>query len=138
MTENELKENLRARITPSEVSALKSGGAGLCISVFNREVCSRLLDDESTYCGTVSVEKVRTLEEDLRNYLAEYMADRPEGHKWIIIACLYLTFVEHLPMHPREAAKWIEKDGKYYCPCMVPESVTCSYCMCEEIKLSAG
>ncbi|MBO4832213.1 MAG: DUF2115 family protein [Oscillospiraceae bacterium] len=131
MTENELRENLRARITPAEAVALKSGGADLCISVFNREVCLRLLDAESTHGGTVPDEKIGTLEEDLKNYLAEYMADRPEGHKWIITACLYLTFVEHLPMHPRESAKWIEKDGKYYCPSMVPESVICSCCMCE-------
>ena len=134
MTEYELKEDLRAGITPDEASALKNGGEGLCISAFNREVCVRLMVDESIGGGTVSAENVEALKEDLRNYLAEYMADRPEGHKWIIIACLYLTFIERLPMHPQKAAGWIEKDGKFYCPSMAPESITCGYCMCEEME----
>jgi uncharacterized protein (UPF0305 family) len=62
------------------------------------------------------------------------MADRPEGHKWIILACLYLTFAERLPMHPQSAAKWIEKDGRFYCRYMEEDSVTCRYCMCEKLK----
>ncbi len=66
-------------------------------------------------------------------YVVRYMKDKPEGHKWIILACLYLTFVEHLPMHPQHAAGWIEKDGRYYCPHMVPDSITCRYCMCEKL-----
>ena len=121
---------------------LKSGGKGLCISSFNRDVCLRLLDyDRSgSFCGSagsspVPQEKIEKLEAELRDYLNEYMQDRPEGHKWIIIACLYLTFAEHLPMHPQQAAKWVEKDGRYYCPSMAPESITCSCCMCESMDM---
>ena len=134
MTKYELKEKLRAGITAEEASDLKNGGSELCINAFNREVCLRLLDDESRDGGTVCGGKVRTLEDDLKDYLSRYMKDRPDGHKWIITACLYLTFIEQLPMHPQKAAGWIEKDGEYYCPNMVPESITCTYCMCEKAE----
>ena len=78
----------------------------------------------------MSEESVRELTEDLEKYLAEYLADHPEGHKWIIIACLYLTFAEGLPMHPQHAAKWQKTASGYVCPHKVEDSITCRYCVC--------
>ena len=158
MTVTEFTAQLKERISPQEAEQLRNGTDGLCISAFNRDVCLRLLDAEIPR-GTVDRDSadracpkspkntadsdsaaidpadVAALEADLSAYLNEYMEDRPEGHKWIILACLYLTFAERLPMHPQSAAKWVEKDGRYYCPSMAPESITCKYCMCESIEL---
>lgn len=131
MTVSEYKKSLAGEISEKEAAALRSGGSGLCISDFNRSVCLRLLDNECTDESSVSLADARELRKDLEDYLAEYMQDRPEGHKWIILACLQLTFVDRLPMHPQHAANWTEKDGRYYCSHMVPESITCRYCMCE-------
>ena len=132
MTVSEFKTKLAGQISAEEESALRRG-AGLCISDFNRSVCLRLLDSECTDDSPVSLSDAEELSADLEAYLKEYMQDKPAGHKWIILACLYLTFVEHLPMHPQHAAKWVEKDGRYYCPSMEPDSITCRYCMCEQM-----
>ena len=145
MTVEEYTGQLKKRISPEEAALLRKGTAGLCVSAFNRDVCLRLLDAEiSTPSGSgtitpadrdaVDPDDAASLENDLASYLNEYMADRPEGHKWIILACLYLTFAERLPMHPQSAAKWIEKDGRFYCRYMEEDSVTCRYCMCEKLK----
>ena len=125
------RTKLAGQISAEEEVALRSGG--LCINDFNRAVCLRLLDQECTDDSPVSLADAEELRGDLEAYLKEYMQDKPEGHKWIILACLYLTFVEHLPMHPQHAAKWIEKGGRYYCPSMEPESITCRFCMCERL-----
>ena len=141
MTVAEFTEQLKNRIGPEEAALLRKGTDGLCISAFNRDVCLRLLDAEvstaggdSATAGDVDPTDAAKLESDLSAYLNEYMADRPEGHKWIILACLYLTFAERLPMHPQTAAKWVEEDGRYYCPSMAPESVTCGYCVCRSME----
>ena len=134
MTAYELKEKLKKQISPEEAEKLRNGGEGLCISSFNRDVCLRMLYNYSDDESLVPFEQIDALESELKNYLNEYMQDRPEGHKWIIIACEYLTFIEHKPMHPQFAAKWVEKDGRYYCPSMQPESITCSSCVCNEMK----
>ncbi len=131
MTIEEFKKSLQERISPREADALRDGGEDLVINEFNLGVCLRLLEDESACSSPVPLEKARSLETDLKNYLDEYMQDKPAGHKWIIIACLYLTFVERQPMHPQAAAGWTEKDGHFYCPHMVQESFICSCCMCE-------
>ena len=145
MTVAEFTGQLKKRISPEEAAMLRKGTDGLCVSEFNRDVCLRLLDAEistpgesgaktSAGGGAVDPDDAARLEADLESYLNEYMADRPEGHKWIILACLYLTFAERLPMHPQSAAKWIEKDGRFYCRYMEEDSVTCRYCMCEKLK----
>lgn len=145
MTVAEFTGQLKKRISPEEAALLRKGTGGLCVSEFNRDVCLRLLDAEipthgesgaKTYAGggNVDPDDAASLENDLASYLNEYMTDRPEGHKWIILACLYLTFAERLPMHPQSAAKWIEKDGRFYCRYMEEDSVTCRYCMCEKLK----
>ena len=131
MTVSELKNELASQISNEEADALRSGRS-LCINDFNRKVCVRLLDNERVDETAVPAERIEHLNKELSDYLKQYMADKPEGHKWIILACLYLTYVEHLPMHPQSAATWIEKDGKYYCAAMVPESITCSSCVCEK------
>ena len=75
----------------------------------------------------------------LRDFLAEYMADKPQWWKWIIMACIYLTYVAERPMHPIEVvgAKTEIVDGKtiYKCPMKSKEKGTvCDYCVCEYLK----
>ncbi|MBO4862279.1 MAG: hypothetical protein J5535_05235 [Firmicutes bacterium] len=132
MTAREFKKTLADRISSEEAAALSSG-AELCISDFNRAVCLRILEPGQCGEGSVSPEDADLLEKDLADYLNKYMQEKPEGHKWIILACLYLTFVERVPMHPQQAAKWVMNDGRYRCPSMAPDSITCRYCVCEEM-----
>ena len=132
MTVTELKDQLAAQISTAEAEALRNGG-DLSINDFNRRVCIRLLDSGCTDDSPVPADRIEHLNKELSDYLKQYMVDKPEGHKWIIIACLYLTYVEHLPMHPQSPQTWIEKDGRYYCAAIVPESITCSSCVCEKL-----
>ena len=132
MTAAEFHKSLGARITADEAESLRRG-EGLFISEYNRSVCLRLLEADRFDGGPVPPEEVARLEAELRAYLDQYMPDRPDGHKWIILACLYLTFVERLPMHPQAAAKWIERDGRYFCPSMEPDGIICGYCVCESM-----
>ena len=133
MEAKEFRQKLKDEISAEEAAALRSG-SGLYISNFNRNVCLRLLEGDSSYTGDVPLEKAEALSAELSAYLNEFMQDHPEGHKWIVLSCLYLTFVEHLPMHPQAAAKWVEKDGRYFCPSMAGDSLTCSCCVCEGMK----
>ena len=73
------------------------------------------------------------MEDSLNAFLCMYMDDHREAHKWIVLSCLELTFVEGRPMHPQKKAGWKEIDGHYYCPSMEKGSVVCTYCACEEI-----
>ena len=132
MTAAEYQKSLAGRIGPEEAEALRRG-EGLYISEYNRAVCLRLLEDGTAGGAPVPREKADRLEAELRDYLNQYMADRPDGHKWIILACLYLTFVERRPMHPQAAARWIEREGRYYCPSLEPESFICGCCVCERM-----
>ena len=134
MTQAEFHAYLAARISPGEAECLRRGGEGLCISRFNAEVCRRLLDADGPGGGTVSQEGAASLEAALRDYLDQYLPDRPEGHKWIVLACLYLSFVERLPMHPREAVHWIERGGRYFCPAREPDGTVCRFCVCEGME----
>ena len=131
MTNKELLFRLRSKISDDERRALADSSEDLYISDFNRKVIFQMLGCDVLESEETPGENVRELAEDLAKYLDEYMADHPEGHKWIIIACLYLTFIEKLPMHPRKAVKWQENDGEYICPSKEESSVTCRYCVCK-------
>ena len=130
MTAAEYVKSLAGRISAAEAEGLRRG-EGLCISEFNRSICLKLLDAQGFDAGPVPSDKAAALETELRDYLNTYMADRPEGHKWIILACLYLAFIVRQPLHPQSAAKWVHRDGRYFCPSMEPDSVICGCCACE-------
>lgn len=49
----------------------------------------------------IDAKSVCDLHEALQQYRDIYMADRPMGRGWIIIASIYLTFVQKRPMHPQ-------------------------------------
>ena len=130
ITLEQLKMDLCSRITEEEWAQLHKSGCPLCISESNRRTVLRLRNLQPACEETVPLNSIRELETDLENYLHTYMADRPEGHKWIIIACLQLTFLEPLPMHPQEAARWQKRGDAYYCPACQKDTVSCGYCVC--------
>ena len=130
-------DTLRSRISDDERRELENGG-GILISRYNRATVLRMLRDNVSLTGAVDTECAEELERTLEAYLGQYMADQPEGHKWIILCCLYLSQVVQEPLHPQQVAGWRIEDGRYYCSAREdgPGSV-CKWCLCErasEIK----
>ncbi len=120
---------------------LKGKEPSLPVSEFNRQQLLRMKSLFVRGAGglyrlmEVDEEAAYSLERNIKAYLEECMADKPDAHKYIIIVCLYLTFVEKEPMHPMEAVHWVKmagEDGKeaYYCP-YKNDSITCNYCVCK-------
>ena len=75
----------------------------------------------------------------IREYLDIYMSDAPAGHRWIVLASLYLTYVARRPMHPIERADVIveSRDGsvRYCCPNKIPgDNPICDACVCEPVS----
>ena len=120
---------------------LKGRAPSLPVSEFNRQQLLRLKSlfvrgAEGKYrLRDVDTDMAEHLEKNLKEFLDDNMADQPEAHKYIIVVCLYLTFVEREPMHPQEATGWekVTDGGKtvYYCP-YKNDSITCSYCVCRK------
>ena len=136
MTKNKLMERLRARISPEEAVLLREG-RGLVINEHNRATALELLSAPPAE-GDVPDAEIEKLEGILTGYLEEMLADKPEGWKWIILACVYLSYVAGRPMHPIEPAKIRirQEEGKtvYYCPLRSPEEDTaCHYCVCRPL-----
>ncbi len=137
MKAQKLLDKLIEAITDDEWDRLKRGDTSLVISSFNREV---LLSMRSTSAENFEIDtkSISDLHEALQQYLDIYMADRPIGHKWIIIASIFLTFVQSLPMHPQQATDWkrivISGKEEYVCPCKEEgENSVCSYCVCRGV-----
>ena len=85
----------------------------------------------------VDLEAAENLALSLQEYLDEYMSDNPEGHKWIVLASLYLAFVARRPLHPIDRAGVVveQLDGRtiYRCPLKVPgDNPICDACVCLE------
>ena len=134
MNKSELKHRLAERISPQEEAMLRSSDPELYISDFNREVCLRIIDEQVSDDDTeIDESDVSKLEHSLDSFLCKYMDDHRDAHKWIVLACLELTFVERRPMHPQKKAGWKDIDGHFYCPSMEKDSIVCTYCACEEI-----
>ena len=52
--------------------------------------------------GDIPAASVEALISSLCDNLERHMPDAPEGHRWIMLSCLFLAFVAWEPMHPRE------------------------------------
>ncbi len=137
MTVNELMEKLRARISPEEEVLLREG-RDLTINEHNRSTALELLAAPPKD-GEAPEEEIARLEDILTGYLTEMLPEKPEAWKWIILACIYLSYVAHRPMHPIQAAKIQvrEEAGEtvYYCPMCSPEEDTaCHFCVCRKLE----
>lgn len=156
----EFCKSLCKRITPEEWRALECADSRLYINDHNRRALLEMRDvgqglngirlasraslggeNEAVVLANADNEYdidtggVAALEDALQVFLDEYMAEAPEGHKWIILASLYLTYVAKRPMHPIERAGVVveERDGHtvYLCPNKVPgDNPICDACVC--------
>ena len=85
----------------------------------------------------VDLEAAENLARYLQEYLDEYMPDAPEGHKWIVLASLYLAFVARRPLHPIDRAgvliEQLNGSTIYRCPLKVSgDNPICDACVCLE------
>lgn len=135
MNTRELLAALQQDITPDEARALQVG-EGLVIGQGNRDAMLELLacDPAGIPDDPVDEAAIDQLRSITTDYLAQYMADQPSGWKWIIMACIFRTFVLRLPMHPESAVHYTTatEDGRtvYCCPAKVTDGVTnCSFCV---------
>lgn len=136
MTNFELLKHLKEQIDKDEWETLADGGS-LPVSHANRAILLEMSDFEPPVCKCIPDHKVARLKGLLSAYLQEYMADRSDWHKGIIITCLYRAFVAEEPLHPREAVHYREEEGPegrvYYCPVKETgkedgEENICSFC----------
>lgn len=106
------------------------------ISAHNRSVMLEILDSTEQWEGEVSAELVRELKDTLEAYLGIYMAEQKESWKWIILSCVYLSFLRQIPLHAQESVHYMvrEENGApaYYCP-MREEAAgsVCLFCVCK-------
>ena len=85
----------------------------------------------------VDLEAAENLALSLQEYLDEYMSDNPEGHKWIVLASLYLALVARRPLHPIDRAgvliEQLNGSTIYRCPLKVSgDNPICDACVCLE------
>ena len=122
---------LKAQVSGEERAALIAGVMP-AISAFNRSTMLRMLSMDATSPGSVDTRCSQEMTDALQTYLNRYMADKPEGHKWIILSCLFLVLVAREPMHPQPIVHWLCEDGRYHCPAREDdEGSLCRFCVCE-------
>lgn len=138
ISKTELLRQLNGQVSAEERAALENGGVGLVISQYNRRTLLGMLSTGEAALRAEAPEERRidpghvgALRSALEGFLAQYMSDRPEGHKWIILSCLYLAFVAGEPMHPQEVVRWTYRCGEYRCPAREDtEGSLCRWCVC--------
>lgn len=132
MTRKDLKQQLLNNITSEEWIQLEQKSEDFIINDFNRGVMLRLKENKTKSLETVPEKEIEQLSDELKDYLNQYMQDQPQAHKWIIFACIYLTYIEQVPMHPQDKVNWIKREDGYFCPYYSGEGA-CLYCMCEKL-----
>lgn len=137
MTKQELLNCLLRSVTKEEWEQLERGDRALYIGEYNRRTMLEARSFAQTQGNweteTARIPRVQGLVRQLEEYLGQYMADHPEGHRWIIFCCVYLAFVREIPMHPQEIVKYTitqDADGiHYHCPSRTEEEGSvCLYC----------
>ena len=149
MNAKEFCKELVEQITHAEWDALDRCDPSLTINNHNREALLEMralcmatgtaeAADEHTHPEPeVDLEAAENLARYLQEYLDEYMPDAPEGHKWIVLASLYLAFVARRPLHPIDRAgvvvEQLNRRTIYRCPLKVPgDNPICDACVCLE------
>ena len=137
ITKKQLLEQLAGHISDAERISLEDDGSSreLVISRYNRATILKLLSmkESDADCGpnTVDTALVDGLKGALEEYLCRYMGEQPEGHKWIILSCLFLTFIVREPMHPQEVVHWERLGDVYQCPSIEMQAGSlCRWCIC--------
>lgn len=135
VSKKEYLDELRAQVTQDERKELEEDEM-ILISKYNRATMLRLLHDDKIPVGDVDRDRAEGLKAALTAYLNQYMADLPDGHKWIILCCLYLSMIAEEPMHPRQMTGWQRRDdGRYYCRAREDQpGSTCHWCVCRKLS----
>ena len=132
MTKQELANRIINAIDENEWAVLKASAADLHVNDHNKNVLLGIKENASTYSGEVEDKDVDLLETEVYAFLKKVWSDQPQAHKYIVNACLALTFLLEEPMHPQTSVnfKIVEKDGKkeYYCPAK-QDSIICNFCV---------
>lgn len=142
----EFCKELAGRISQAEWDALEQRDPSLTISDHNRRTLLELralcttpgaADERMMAEMDVDLDAANDLSRQLQEYLDEYMPDAPEGHKWIVLASLYLAFVARRPLHPIERTGVLveQRNGTtvYRCPLkQVGDNPICDACVCLE------
>ena len=138
ISREELLKQLQNAITDDEWEEIDHN-TELPISDFNRSVLLEMKTAAITKeSDAVPQEELEDLHKLLKSFLAEYLSDKPEGWKWIIIPCIYLTYIAKRPMHPidRVGIKEVTADGQHIYECPQKSSsqdTVCHYCVCKHI-----
>ncbi len=135
ITKKQLLEQLAGHISDAERVALEDDGRELVISRYNRATVLKLLSmkESGADYGPIAVDTalVDGFKRALEEYLDRYMWEQPEGHKWIILSCLFLTFIVREPMHPQEIVHWERLGDLYQCPSREMQAGSlCRWCVC--------
>lgn len=110
------------------------------VSGFNRSVLLEMKGaDIASGPDGIKKEDVDGLHKAIKDYLEQYFSDKRDGWKWIIISCIYLTYIAERPMHPIDSLniKKVTVDGGhiYECPCKSnSKNTTCHYCVCKRMS----
>ena len=140
MTKKELREQLLAQITPEEWEHLRAGDNCLRVSDFNRRTVMRLEEEvQGDSDAPVDSDSAAELANALQAYLGQYMAESPEAHKWIILACLFSAFIAGEPLHPVEVVHAVQRveNGETYWYCTAREDIPgslCRWCVCRKAE----
>lgn len=136
MQKSELLKALQNAISDAEYQALAARRVSH-ISAFNRRIMLEIRKRTDAPSDDVDAEQVQKLENILTAYLHIHFSEHPESWKWIILACIYLSFIQNLPLHPQEMVHYTTdiQDGKplFFCPMKSLEADTaCSFCICQK------
>lgn len=141
MTKSRLLKQLLQAISNEEWKALEQD-TSLPVSTFNRQVLLELktASIENTETGADILEAdVSDLCISIKDYLREHLPEKLESWKWILISCVYLTFLAERPMHPIDFSdiKVTSANGQtvYECSWKRDKNNTlCRYCVCRPMS----
>ena len=137
-TRGDLLATLCEQVDAESREMLREDNPDLVIGEFNRKTVLRMLEMEGKLQGgksPVDPSSARLLVCELRSFLDEHMPDKPEGHFWIALSCLFLSFVVDEPMHPQNVVGWERAaSGAYECPVRDDaDEGLCRWCVCVPI-----
>ena len=135
MDKSILLNHLQAAITAEEIRKLRDREIPR-ISEHNRKTLLEMMDRKEPVFGDTDANQVRTLCRILEDYLVRYLSGKESDWKWIILSCIYLSFICGLPLHAMDAAHYTvtEEHGTrtYHCPMKSTEPDTaCAFCVCK-------
>lgn len=138
ITNIELLRKLNSAITPKEWFDIRED-SDFPISRYNKVFLLQMRRTSISWQEEkeISMNEILQLRNLLKSFLREFMADKPQWWKWIIIACIYRTYIAEKPMHPLPVVGiWTEEvKGKtvYHCPEKSDEKGSvCKYCVCKK------